>query len=291
MTEHADPACLPSTASAAGRRLPTYFISHGGGPWPWIKDWMPFDMSTLETSLQAMPREVGVTPRAVLVISGHWEESRFTVQSSPNPPMVYDYGGFPEFTYHIQYPAPGSPEVAARVVELLSGAGIPVGDDPRRGFDHGVFAPLYAMYPEAEVPVLQLSMKRGYSPAEHLAVGRALAPLRDEGVLIVGSGLSFHNLRLLGPEGAVPSQQFDEWLTAALAAPPAERTRLIEAWDRAPSARVAHASEDHLIPLMVALGAAEDEPAVRTYHESTFAGAITASSFAFGTLVGATVGA
>ena len=117
--------------SDTATRLPTYFISHGGGPWPWIKDQMPWDMSTLEHSLQAMPREVGVTPKAVLVISGHWEERDFTVQTSPNPPMVYDYGGFPEFTYHITYPAPGSPEVAARVAELLSGAGIPVAEDPR----------------------------------------------------------------------------------------------------------------------------------------------------------------
>ena len=135
-------------------RLPTYFISHGGGLWPWIKDQMPWDMSVLEASLQSMPAEIGLTPKAVLVISGHWEATEFTVQTNPQPPMVYDYGGFPEFTYHITYPAPGSPEVAARTEQLLSGAGIPVRRDPNRGFDHGVFAPLVVAWPDADVPVL-----------------------------------------------------------------------------------------------------------------------------------------
>lgn len=264
------------------KRLPTYFISHGGGPWPWIKDLMPFDLSGLEASLQAMPAAVGVRPRAVLVVSGHWEEPEFTVQTSPQPPMVYDYGGFPEFTYHLQYPAPGAPDVAERAAELLAGAGIAVGRDPHRGYDHGVFAPLYVMYPEADVPVLQLSLRRGYDPAAHLAAGRALAPLRDEGVLIVGSGLSYHNLRLMGPESGPPSLAFDTWLTSALVdAPPAERTAALLRWEQAPSARTAHPSEDHLVPLMVAVGAAEDEPGSRSYHES-MPGSFTSSSFRFG---------
>lgn len=271
--------------ATASRRLPTYFISHGGGPWPWIKDLMPGDFGPLERSLQAMPGEIGVVPRAILVVSGHWEEAEFTVQTSPHPPMLYDYGGFPEFTYHITYPAPGEPTVAARVAELLSSAGIPVRQDARRGFDHGVFAPLYAMYPEADVPVLQLSLQHGYDPAAHLAVGRALAPLRDEGVVIVGSGLSYHNLRRMGPDAAAPSAQFDRWLDAALAADPTDRTDALLHWDRAPSARAAHPSEDHLIPLMVAVGAAEGDRATRTYHEPTFMGSVTASSYRFDALV------
>jgi len=264
-------------------RLPTYFISHGGGPWPWIKDQMPFDLSVLEASLQAMPGEIGVTPRAVLAVSAHWEEPEFTVQTNSHPPMVYDYGGFPEFTYHITYPAPGSPEVAGRVAELLDTAGLAVQQDPVRGFDHGVFAPFVVVYPEADVPIVQLSIKHGYDPVAHLALGRALAPLRDEGVLIVGSGLSYHNLRLLGPAGETPSRQFDGWLTHALVdADPAERTSALLAWEQAPSARVAHPSADHLIPLMVAVGAAEQDPGVRTYHETSMMGSVTASSFRFG---------
>lgn len=264
-------------------RLPTYFVSHGGGPWPWMKDLMPFDMSPLEASLQAIPSEIGVTPRAVLVVSAHWEAPAFTVQTSPQPPMLYDYGGFPEFTYQIQYPAPGSPELAGRVTELLSAAGIANDEDPERGFDHGMFAPMYAIYPDADVPMVQLSILHNYDPDAHLAAGRALAPLRDEGVLIVGSGLSYHNLRLFGPGAEKPSREFDDWLSETLLdTAPAERTKRLKRWDCAPSARIAHPAEDHLIPLMVAVGAAEDEPAVRSYHEYTMAGAITASSFRFG---------
>jgi aromatic ring-opening dioxygenase catalytic subunit (LigB family) len=265
--------------------LPTYFISHGGGPWPWIRDQLPYDVSELESSLQAIPGEIGVTPRAVLVVSGHWEAPEFTVQTHPNPPMIYDYGGFPEFTYRIQYPAPGSPAVAERVTELLGSAGIPVVEDPQRGYDHGVFAPLYVVYPDADVPILQLSLKHGYDPDQHLAVGRALAPLRRDGVLIVGSGLSYHNLGLIGPAGTEPSRQFDRWLTHALVdATPEERTELLRNWDAAPSARIAHPIEDHLIPLLVAVGAAEDEPGVRGYHEEAAFGSVAASSFRFGAI-------
>ncbi len=244
---------------------------------------MPFDLDELERSLQAIPAEIGVTPKAVLVVSGHWEAPEFTVQSSPHPPMLYDYGGFPDFTYRIQYPAPGSPQVAARVGELLDGAGIEVRTDASRGYDHGVFAPLYVMYPDADVPVLQLSLRHGYDPAQHLAVGRALAPLRDEGVLIVGSGFSFHNLRLRGPAGARPSRQFDDWLTRNVVdATAAARSEALLDWASAPSARVAHPAEDHLLPLMVAVGAAEDEAGVSIYQED-FMGSIRSSSYRFGT--------
>lgn len=197
--------------------------------------------------------------------------------------MIYDYGGFPEFTYHIQYPAPGSPDVAARVTELLTAAGIANDQDPNRGFDHGMYAPMYAAWPDADVPMLQLSIVQGYDPDAHLAAGRALAPLRDENVLIVGSGLSYHDLRSIGaPAAEKPSREFDDWLTTALMSDTSERTSALRAWEQAPSARLAHPTEDHLIPLMVAVGAAEDEPATRTYHETGFAGAVTASSFRFG---------
>lgn len=265
-------------------RLPSYFISHGGGPWPWIKDLLPGDWSILESSLQAIPEQIGVTPKAILVVSGHWEERDFTVQTHPNPPMYYDYGGFPDFTYRIQYPAPGSPSVASRVVELLDAAGIPNATDPNRGFDHGVFAPLYVMYPDANVPILQLSIRRGYDPAQHLAVGRALAPLRDEGVLIVGSGLSYHNLRAMGGAGVAPSMAFDAWLHEVLIdGDIADRDRQLLNWESAPGARQSHPSEDHLIPLMVAVGAAEGEKASRVYHETNMMGTgIYSSSFAFG---------
>ncbi len=270
--------------------LPTYFLSHGGGPWPWLEGPMRDGMALLEESLRALPAEVGDSPKAILMVSGHWEAPTFTVQTHPNPPMVYDYGGFPEHTYRIQYPAPGSPALAGRVVELLSAAGLPVGEDPHRGYDHGMYAPLRPAWPDAEVPVVQLSLQHGYDPDRHLAAGRALAPLRDEGVLILGSGLSYHNLARMGPEAAVPSREFDDWLAETLMSPPAERTERLRRWDEAPSARIAHPTEDHLIPLMVVVGAAEDEPAARTYHQDDFFGFVSASSYRFGAPVPATAG-
>ncbi|MAT05713.1 MAG: dioxygenase [Acidimicrobiaceae bacterium] len=244
---------------------------------------MPGDWTQLTRSLQSIPREFGVTPRAVLVVSGDWEAPDFTVQSHPNPPMFYDYGGFPEFTYHIQYPGPGSPETAARVVALLDAAGIPTRVDTTRGFDHGVFAPLYVAYPAADVPILQLSIRDDYDPAAHLAAGRALAPPRDDGVLIVRSGFTYHNMGAFGPAGTRASREFDDWLDQTLVHDPigARGGRLID-WDTAPSARASHPSEDHLIPLMVAVGAAETEPGARIYHQDDFMDTISSSSFRFG---------
>lgn len=265
------------------RRLPTYFISHGGGPWPWMAEQLQCTYGPLAASLQAMPGQLGVRPKAVLVISGHWEEPEFTLMSCPRPPMVYDYYGFPPHTYQIQYPAPGAPELALQVQTLIQGAGFTARLDPQRGFDHGTFTPLAVIYPNADVPVLQLSMRVGYDPQQHIALGRALAPLRDEGVLILGSGLSYHNLRELGPVGRAPSAAFDQWLqqTLVVSSAPERLQRLLD-WAAAPAARRAHPQEDHLIPLMVAVGAAADEPGRCVYHQDDFFGAISASSFMFG---------
>ncbi len=262
-------------------RQPTYFISHGGGPWPWLQGPFRRQFDRLEQSLGETAREIG-KPRAVLVITGHWEEDRFTVQSAKAPGMIYDYAGFPDYTYQITYPAPGSPAVAGRVHELLTTAGIEAAMDPSRGYDHGTFTPLYVMYPDADVPIVQLSITRRYEPEQHLAAGRALRSLRDEGVVILGSGLSWHNLRLMGPAAQLPSAQFDAWLAETLASTPAERTTRLRNWAAAPSARLAHPREDHFVPLMVALGAAEEEPAYRVYHETGFMGGVSASSYRFG---------
>jgi aromatic ring-opening dioxygenase catalytic subunit (LigB family) len=265
------------------RTLPTYFISHGGGPWPYMKEQMGGTYDRLEASLADMPSQIGVTPKAVLMVSGHWEERDFTVMASPHPPMVYDYSGFPPHTYHVKYAAPGSPETAQRVRDLIEKAGMPALLDPLRGFDHGTFSPLAVVYPAADVPVLQLSLKAGYDPATHLAVGRALAPLRREGVLIVGSGLSYHNLREFGPQAKGASTAFDNWLQQTLVqSAPAERVDRLLHWDAAPAARSAHPREDHLLPMMVAVGAAENEPATLVYHEDDFFGGIAVSSFRFG---------
>lgn len=262
-------------------KLPTYFISHGGGPWPWIPS-MRQQLATLETSLARMPQEIGETPKAILMISGHWETHDFAVMSAARPPMVYDYGGFPPETYHIQYNAPGAPEgLAQRTADLIAAAGLPTHLDAKQGYDHGTFVPAFVMYPKADVPLYQVSLQHGYDPAAHFALGRALAPLREEGVLIVGSGLSYHNLRQFGPAAKLPSAAFDAWLAKVMAMPPAARTNALLDWESAPYARVCHAEEDHLVPLFAALGAAEGETAQLVYHDANVFGGVTASSYKF----------
>ena len=265
-------------------RLPTYFISHGGGPWPYLDGDFRRMFDRLEQSLVDIRRELNNEPRAVLVITGHWEENGFAVSAGEQPGMVYDYSGFPEHTYHIRYRAPGSPKLAQRVQELLQRGGIPARLDPQRGYDHGTFSIMKPLYPEEAIPLVQLSIDRSYDPELHLRLGRLLAPLRDEGVLIIGSGLSYHNLRdARSTVGAEPSRVFDAWLHETLteASPDERSSRLIE-WERAPLARAAHPQEDHLIPLMAAVGAAENEPGSVVYHQKDLFGGITASSFRFG---------
>ena len=262
-------------------RLPTYFISHGGGPWPWLPD-MRQMLASLEVSLARMPEEIGTVPKAICMVSGHWEADSFAVMTSPAPAMLYDYSGFPPETYKIVYPAPGAPHIAQRTADLIAAAGLPVSLDAKRGYDHGTFAPAYAMYPKADVPIYQVSLLRGYDPAAHFALGRALAPLRDEGVLIVGSGLSYHNLRLFGPGAKVPSAAFDAWLAETMAKTGKARRDAVLAWDTAPYARTCHPQEDHLVPLFAALGAAEDEAATMVNHDTNVFGGVTASSYKIG---------
>jgi aromatic ring-opening dioxygenase catalytic subunit (LigB family) len=263
--------------------LPTYFVSHGGGPWPFMKEQYGTTYDVLEASLRDMPNQLAERPKAVLVVTAHWEERAPTLSASPAPPMLYDYGGFPPHTYQIKYPAPGSPALAERAAALLAAAGIGAQLDAQRGFDHGTFSMLYPVYPEADMPVVQLSLQHGLDPQRHLEIGRALAPLRNEGVLIIGSGLSFHNLRQFGPGGTLASKKFDDWLNfTLLELPPEERSTALLHWDQAPYARMAHPREEHLLPLMVALGAAEQEKAALAYHEEAFFGTLTVSSFRFG---------
>ena len=261
-------------------RQPSYFISHGGGPWPWIDD-MRKALAPLEESLAAMPGELPEPPKAILMVSGHWEAPEVRVQHSARPPMVYDYGGFPAHTYQISYPAPGAPALAEKTAQLIAAAGLPVALDDDRGYDHGTFVPAYVMYPEADVPIYQVSMLESYDPEDHIRLGRALAPLREEGVVIVGSGLSYHNLRMFGPTARVPSEAFDAWLGETLALPAAERTARLLDWESAPHARTCHAREDHLVPLFTALGAAEDAVATRVYYQKMIFGGVTASSWRF----------
>jgi aromatic ring-opening dioxygenase catalytic subunit (LigB family) len=239
------------------------------------------ELPGLTAFLRGLLADVGATPRAIVVISGHWEEPLPTVTARSDYAMLYDYYGFPKETYELQYPAPGSLAVAGRVRELLGAAGLRSAADGERGYDHGVFVPFMLIAPEATIPVIPLSLVAGLDPAEHLAIGRALAPLRDEGVLIVGSGMSFHNLRaLFGGADLTQADPFDAWLNEAVTGDVAARSARLTAWSAAPAARFSHPREEHLLPLMVAAGAADDDPGRRVYHENIM-GAVT-SGFRFG---------
>lgn len=248
------------------QRFPVFFLSHGGGPWPWV-DGMKEMFADTARAFAALPQRLPAKPKAVLVITGHWEAAEFSVSTAEHPPMDYDYYGFPEHTYQLQYPAPGSPALAARVQALLADAGMRCEADPQRGFDHGTFVPLWLMYPQADVPVVLLSMKSSYDPAEHIRAGRAIAALRDEGVLIVGSGLTYHNMRGFGQRASTAvAAQFEDYLNRAIAQPdPAQRDRMLVDWRSAPGARLAHPREDHLLPLMVVAGAAGADIGARVF--------------------------
>lgn len=260
--------------------LPTLYIPHGGGPC-FFMDWNPPDTwRAMGDWLRGAAADIAPQPAAVLVISAHWETPAFTVMDQSQPPLLYDYYGFPEHTYHLDYPAPGSPALARQVEQLLGAAGFAVQRDDQRGFDHGVFIPFKLIYPAADIPIVQLSLQRGLDPATHLALGRALQPLRSQGVLIVGSGMSYHNMQGIGAGVGGASDQFDGWLTAAVAGEPAQRDRQLQNWEQAPAARIAHPREEHLLPLMVVAGAAGDDRGQRVYHDRIMG--CTVAAFRFG---------
>ncbi|GFR40268.1 hypothetical protein Agub_g437, partial [Astrephomene gubernaculifera] len=209
---------MAQQCSTSGR-MPTVFLPHGGGPMPVLGH--PAQLS-LATYLRGMAKSLP-KPTAILSVTAHWEADKVMVSTCPKPSMLYDYYGFPPESYRLQYTAPGSPAVAQRALALLAAAGIPAASDPSRGYDHGTFIPLMLAFPEATVPVVQMSLLSSLDPKAHLDIGAALAPLRDEGVLIVGSGLSFHNMGVfmrnmgeLTGNKFKPSQDFDSWLQQAV---------------------------------------------------------------------------
>ena len=248
-------------------RLPAIYVNHGGGPMPLIGQ-QPSVARFLSSYAATLPS----TPAAVLVATAHWEEAVTTVSGAASHRLLFDYGGFPPETYAYTYPAPGSPAIAKRVCQLLSAARLPNAIDERRGWDHGVFVPMMLMFPSGSVPIVQLSLTSSQDAATHLAVGAALRPLRDEGVLIVGSGVSFHNFshffasdRAKRDAGVAHSRAFDAWLTATMTDPAlshADRIARLAQWDHlAPSAREAHppGAAEHLLPALVVAGAAGDD--------------------------------
>lgn len=267
-------------------RMPTAFVSHGGGPWPLLDVGLPRvgrERESLLEYLQQVPLLAKTKPTALLIISAHWEASVPTVMSAAKPPMLFDYGGFPPESYALDWPAPGDPVLARRVRSLLEAKGFQTAEDPLRGFDHGTFVPMIAAFPKAEIPVVQLSLIAGLDPAKHLEMGRALAPLRDEGVFIIGSGNTFHNFRAMRSPSAgfvQGAEVFDEWLRANVNAEASIRDEALTRWQGAPFGRQAHPREEHLIPLMVVAGAAGTDRGQTTWQGSMMG--LKGSGFHFG---------
>lgn len=248
--------------------MPVVYLPHGGGPLPLMQDPAHRSLTTYLQGLEELPR-----PEVILLISAHWEAPSALFTAGAQPELMFDYAGFPPHTYQYRYPAPGAPERAAAWAKRLNQAGIAAGTQVRN-WDHGCFVPLMLSHPKADIPVVQLSLLQGLNPAAHIALGAALAPLRREGVLILGSGLSFHNMAaFFQPSQAnlTRSSAFDDWLDAALCGEDlshqARCARLID-WQAAPEARFCHPREEHLLPLHVCLGAAiESEQAQRSYSD------------------------
>ena len=262
--------------------MPTLYIPHGGGPC-FFMDWTmgpPDTWDEMAAWLRGVDGSLPQTPSSLLVVSAHWETDVPTVLSAAAPPLLFDYYGFPPHTYELEWPAPGSPALAARVQSLLGAAAIAVSSDGARGFDHGVFVPLLLSYPDANVPTIQLSLRAGLAPNEHLAIGRALAPLRDEGVLVIGSGMSYHNMRAFMTESSrTSSAVFDRWLTETVSLDAAERDARLTTWSGAPMARQCHPREEHLLPLMVCAGAAGSDRGVSVFRDQVMGAVVSAYQF------------
>jgi len=244
------------------------YISHGGGPLPLLGDEGHREMvDFLRSAATILPN-----PSAIVVISAHWEEGRPTITGGANPSLIYDYYGFPKESYEIQYPAPGKPALARRIYDLLTDDNIKAALDKQRGFDHGVFVPLKIMYPDADIPCVQVSLVKGLSPDVHIRIGKALAGLTDDNLLVIGSGFSFHNLRAFFSPSTSKVQSmneaFEQWLIetcSSQALSEDERERRLVNWTSAPAARFCHPREEHLLPLHVCYGLAKS-PAKQVFR-------------------------
>lgn len=256
-------------------RFPVYFIPHGGGPWPFMEfpknaeGKGPWD--DLGAFLRGLDAEIGRRPKAVLVVSGHWENEPVpTVSTAKQPGMLFDYYNFPAHTYELSYPAPGSPALAERARELLAAAGIESAENDQRGYDHGVFIPFMLIYPQADVPITMISLKNTLDTESHIKIGKALEPLRDEDVLIIASGMTYHNMpmfRKSDPDHVAQAIRFDTWLAEVVEEQDAPvRAARLAGWDKNPDALACHVPDhDHLVPLFVAAGAAGTDGGKRIF--------------------------
>jgi 4,5-DOPA dioxygenase extradiol len=240
------PAAEKRTAERAAQRMPVVFVAHGAPPLLDDEEWL----GQLGGWARALPR-----PRSILVLSAHWDARPTAIGAIEKKPLVYDFHGFPDRYYRFQYPSPGAAELAARVREVLAARNIAHVDEPERGLDHGVYCPLAGMHPSADVPVLQLSLP-GLDPKTLVAFGRALGPLADEGVLVMGSGFLTHNLRMMGQGIATWAKEFDHWAEETLAK--RDIDALADFRARAPAAALAHPTHEHFAPVLVTVGAAAE---------------------------------
>lgn len=288
-------ACVPKVSAMAdvaaktsGPRMPAVYINHGGGPLPLLGK-QPGIAEFLGSYAGTLPRK----PTAILVVTAHWETgSQLKVSGGKAHSLYFDYGGFPKESYEYTYPAPGSPELANRIISLLAEKGLRCTADASRGWDHGVFVPLMLMFPEASVPVVSMSLYSSQDASQHMEAGEALQGLRDEGVLIVGSGASFHNFgyffardAAVRSKGVKHSQLFHSWLAETVqseSVSPEERKRRCGAWAEAPGAREAQpqGQAEHLMRLFVLLGAAGYHP-VRLLNAAEEADGFSMSEFEF----------
>jgi 4,5-DOPA dioxygenase extradiol len=250
-------------------RAQIIYFSHGGGPLPILGDASHKAMVDFMLKLPARLRK----PKSIIVISAHWEEREATILGAKNPSMLYDYYGFPDEAYEINYPAPGNPELADRIVKLLNKNNISSRIDLNRGFDHGLFIPLKLMYPQANIPSIQLSLLEGLDPSKHIALGKALHDLKQENLLVIGSGFSFHNMRAFSWKGThspdPANDAFQNWLIEVCTntMSQSEREQSLIGWQKALSARYCHPREEHLLPLHVCVGMA-DEPSTLAFDDN-----------------------
>ena len=235
---------------------PVFYLPHGGGPLPLLGDPQHLALTHFISQLgNTLP-----TPAAILVVSAHWESADPTLTAAENSSLLFDYSGFPAQSYQLSYPAPGAPQLAAQIAEKLQQAGFTSQLNTSRGWDHGVFVPLLMLRPHADIPVLQLSLLKGLDPATHIALGEAISFLRAQNVLIIGSGMSFHNMQAFFNANLVSDSQleaFNQYLTDSLQPQYsyAEQAKRLINWQQAPNARLIHPREEHLLPLHVCFGA------------------------------------
>lgn len=261
--------------------MPALYLPHGAGPC-FFMDWNPpHTWDRMATFLRGIAASLPAPPQAIVLVSAHWLAPQFTVNRAVQPGMMFDYYGFPPHTYELSYPAPGAPALAVEAAALLRAAGVAVAS-AERDYDHGVFIPLLLMFPQAQIPVLQVSLRADLDPQAHFAAGRALASLRARGALVVGSGMSFHNMRGYGDPAFGPvSDEFDHWLEETLALPADQRAQRLAQWENAPSARASHPprAEEHLLPLHVVAGAAGEAAGRKVFSDRVLETTISAFRF------------